>query len=487
MTLPRSGVPAPKLFDTDLNPNILKAKYAVRGRIPAKAEELRKQLIKDPGSLPFKKIINANIGNPQQLDQKPLTFYRRVLALLEDPELIENEEIVNCFPSDVVLRAKKILDATGSVGAYSHSQGVPYVCQSIANYISRRDGYPSNPEDIFLTAGASTAVKYIIDLLSLGPKTGFLIPIPQYPLYTATIALNNTHALPYYLNEDDDWSIDSSELIRVIEDAIAQGIKPRCLVVINPGNPTGAVLKKDSIVKLLDVAAKYGTFIIADEVYQENVYKGEFISVKKVLRELQATDKTGYYDNVQMASLHSTSKGLSGECGQRGGYMELVGINSSVKTQLTKLTSISLCGPVISQALMSLMVNPPKPGEPSYELDHQQRQKVFNDLSTRAHTLYTAFNEMEGVSCRNPMGAMYCFPRFDLPGGAFKAAEKAGLSPDVFYCERLLLETGICTVAGSGFGQAPETWHVRTTFLPPGTDWINYWKVFHADFMKKYR
>jgi len=479
-------IPASRLTPDDLNPYVRAAKYAVRGRIPAKAEELKKQLASDPSSLPFKKVINANIGNPQQLDQQPLSFYRRVLALLEDPQLLTNKAVLNTLPKDVVQRAHELLDCFKSVGAYSNSQGISIARKHVAEYISKRDGYSADPNDIFLTAGASTAVKYLIELLSNGPQTGFLIPIPQYPLYTAAIALNNTTPLPYYLQEEKDWSIDSDEIVSVVEDAISRGITPRCLVVINPGNPTGAILKHEALAKLFHVAAKYGILVIADEVYQENVYKGEFISAKKVLRDLQAQDKTGFYSNVQLASLHSTSKGLSGECGHRGGYMELVGLHSSVKAELLKLASISLCGPVTGQSLVSLMVNPPQKGEESYTLDQQQRKKVYNDLATRAEKLYQSFNEMEGASCRNPMGAMYCFPKFELPEKAIAAAKKQNVTPDTFYSEQLLLNTGICTVPGSGFGQKEGTYHVRTTFLPPGTQWIDDWKKFQVKFMKEF-
>lgn len=478
--------PAPKLTTSDLNPYVRSAKYAVRGRIPAKAEELKKQLASDPSSLPFKKVINANIGNPQQLDQQPLSFYRRVLALIEDPELLSNKTVISTFPKDVVKRAQELLECVKSVGAYSNSQGISVARKHVAEYISKRDGYPSNADDIFLTAGASTAVQYLIQLLSNGPKTGFLIPIPQYPLYTAAIALNNTVPLPYYLQEEQDWSVDSDEIVGVIEKAISQGIKPRCLVVINPGNPTAAILKHEALAKLFQVAAKYGILVIADEVYQENVYRGEFVSAKKVLRDIQTTDKSGFYDNVQLASLHSTSKGLSGECGHRGGYMELVGLDPSVKAELLKLASISLCGPVTGQSLVSLMVNPPHKGEESYDLDQQQRRKVYNDLATRAKKLYESFNEMEGASCRNPMGAMYCFPKLELPEKAIAEAKKQNMTPDTFYAEQLLLNTGICTVPGSGFGQKEGTYHVRTTFLPPGTQWVDDWKKFQSKFMKEF-
>ncbi|KAH3668513.1 hypothetical protein OGAPHI_002267 [Ogataea philodendri] len=482
-----SFVPASRLVDSDLNPNALNAKYAVRGRIPIRAEELRAQLAQDPSSVPFDKIINANIGNPQQLDQKPLTFYRQVLSLLEYPELMDNKAVVDTFPKDLVERAKKMLESIGSVGAYSHSQGVPYLRESVANFISKRDGYKSSPDDIFLTAGASSAVSYLLNLLSLGPQTGFLIPIPQYPLYTASLALNNSTALPYFLNESDDWSIDASSIAKIVQDAKAQGVEARCLVLINPGNPTGAILKPETIADLLAVAAEHGLVVIADEVYQENVFKGEFVSVKKVLSQLKELDRSGKFDKVQLASLHSTSKGVSGECGQRGGYMELVGFEESVRAQLLKLASISLCPPVAGQALVELMINPPTEGQESYELYKKETQAISDALRERSSKLYEAFNTMEGVSCQQPEGAMYLFPSLTLSEKVYAEAAKLGMEPDEYYCAQLLENTGICTVPGSGFGQVEGTWHIRTTFLAPGTAWIEDWKTFHEKFVKQHK
>ncbi|GME84469.1 unnamed protein product [Ambrosiozyma monospora] len=202
--------------------------------------------------------------------------------------------------------------------------------------------------------------------------------------------------------------------------------------------------------------------------------------------ELQSLDKQGIYANVQLASLHSTSKGISGECGQRGGYMELVNFDPSVRAQIMKLASISLCPPVTGQALVELMVNPPKKGDPSYELYEKERTFIFNSLKERSRLLYAAFNEMEGVSCQEPEGAMYCFPNIELSQKVYEAAEKVGMEPDEFYCSELLDNTGICAVPGSGFGQVDGTWHVRTTFLAPGTEWIGAWRDFHAKFVAKY-
>lgn len=485
--------PAESLTVRDLNENVLKAKYAVRGAIPMRAEELQEQLRRDPASLPFDRIVNANIGNPQQLRQKPLSFYRQVLSILQYPEVLEQgeEELIarDVYKRDAIERAKRILkDVGGSVGAYSSSQGVYGIRKTVADFIARRDnGEPAYPEDVFLTAGASAAVSYLLSILCRGQETGVLIPIPQYPLYTASLALNDSHVLPYYLDEESGWSTNPEEIEGVVTGSIENGIRPSVLVVINPGNPTGSVLSVEAIEKIFQVAAKYGIVVIADEVYQENIFAGsEFHSMKKILRKLQR-DHPGIYDNVQLASLHSTSKGVSGECGQRGGYMELTGFTHEIRQVVLKLASISLCPVVTGQALVDLMVSPPKPGDESYEQDRLERETIHEELDRRAALLHDTFNSLEGIECQKPRGAMYLFPQIKLPYKAIQAAQHLEQTPDEFYCQKLLEATGICTVPGSGFGQEPGTYHLRTTFLAPGTEWIKNWEEFHKQFYDEYR
>ncbi|CAR26794.1 hypothetical protein ZYGR_0I00660 [Zygosaccharomyces rouxii] len=485
--------PAEKLGLSEVNENVLKAKYAVRGAIPMLAAELNAKLKKDPHSLPFDNIVSANIGNPQHLKQKPLTFYRQVLSLLQYPGLLEeNEQVLidsKLYQKDAIARARRLLNDIGSsVGAYSTSQGIQGIRETVAQFITERDGgEKAYAEDIFLTAGASSAVSYLLSILCKGQETGVLIPIPQYPLYTASLALNNSHPLPYYLDEKSGWSTNPTEIEDVVNNAIEQNIKPSVLVVINPGNPTGAVLSEEDISQIFAIAAKYGIVVIADEVYQENVFDGaEFHSMKKILRKLQKSNP-GVFDNVQLASLHSTSKGVSGECGQRGGYMEITGFNNDIRQVILKLASISLCPVVTGQALVDLMVSPPKPGDESYELDQQERKSIHEALAERAGKLHATFNSLEGIECQKPEGAMYLFPRLLLPFKAIQSAEHEGMTPDAFYCKKLLEATGICTVPGSGFGQEPGTYHLRTTFLAPGTEWIERWENFHKAFYEEYR
>jgi alanine transaminase len=124
-----------------INPNVRAAKYAVRGELAVKSEEYKAALAKGDTSLPFSQIINANIGNPQQLDQKPITFFRQVLSLLENPQLLEKEDVLLNhlgYKTDVVERAKWLLKHVGSVGAYSASSGVPAIKESIAKFLESK-------------------------------------------------------------------------------------------------------------------------------------------------------------------------------------------------------------------------------------------------------------------------------------------------------------------------------------------------------------
>ena len=264
-----------------------------------------------------------------------------------------------------------------------------------------RDGYPSDPASIYLSAGASSGVNTLLHIICSSPKTGILVPMPQYPLYTATLSVLDARAVPYYLEESKGWSTDMDTIRDAHKKAVSEGTDVRAIVIINPGNPTGASLPQEDIKKVIGFAAEEKLMVMADEVYQTNVFKGQFHSFKQTLRELQK-QSPGKYDNVELASLHSISKGMVGECGHRGGYFELVGFDPEVAAQIYKFISIMLCPPVIGQCLVEMMVNPPKQGDPSYELYIQEYDAIFDGLKQRAHALYKAFLEMEGVECEEP-------------------------------------------------------------------------------------
>lgn len=426
---------------------------------------------------PFDRLVFCNIGNPQELQQAPITFFRQVMALVTYPQLLDASagggELSNVFPADAIARARRYMATIpGGSGAYSNSQGIEVVRQEVADFITRRDGLaaPANAADVFLTDGASPAVQMLIRAMLRGPDDCILIPIPQYPLYSASIALYGGSYQGYYMNEQAGWGLDVQELHKALAKARAAGKTVRSIAVINPGNPTGGVLTEANIREILSFAAAEKLVVLADEVYQENIWGAKaFKSFRSVAVEMGLVDPANTHANkgVQLASFHSVSKGFTGECGRRGGYMELLGFDDSVRAELYKLASVSLCANVSGQIMMGLQSNPPKAGEASFERYAAERDGIQSSLKRRAVKLVAALNRLEGVSCQAPEGALYVFPTITLPPKAVAAASAAGKPADTFYCLALLDATGLVVVPGSGFGQADGTWHFRSTILPP--------------------
>lgn len=476
-----------------VNPNIVEMEYAVRGPIPQRAAALEREGMT---------IIACNIGNPQALGQRPITFYREVLSLLESPGRIEREWRLKAlfasnrasfegvaeddFTSDYVLAlCEEMLSKLGTgMGAYTESKGPLFIREAIAEYIDARDevatsGPPrrmkSDPESIFLTNGASEGVRHVIEMLLADSRDGIMTPVPLYPLYSATIKKVGGVQVNYFPEEEAGWALEKSMLQEAFQDATARGVTVKAIVVINPANPTGAVLPRQNVMDVVDFAEEHELAIIADEVYQHNLYGATFVSFASAVGDRK----------IPLCSLHSTSKGFYGECGQRGGYLEVrnapqvAGTDLSFTDVLLKQASVALCSNTAGQALMFLMVSPPEEGSEPYEQFVREKETVLSDLFAKAEMIREAFKQMDGVECFGKTGAMYLFPRLSkLPPGA----------DDFDYCMKLLESTGLCTVNGSGFGQREGTHHLRIAFLPSKEllgEVLPRWITFHNEYVNR--
>jgi len=235
------------------------------------------------------------------------------------------------------------------------------------------------------------------------------------------------------------------------------------MVVINPNNPTGTILSTESMDSIIKFAFENGLVIIADEVYQFNTHaEKKFISFKKQICASEAP-----YNQTALISINSISKGYTGECGVRGGYMEYHNISDDVMKQIYKMRdacSINVAG----QIAMEVMCNPPDYTTASKETADKyaaEKQAICTMLATKAKLVVNTLNSIKGIKCQPIEGAMYALPRVFLTPSAISAAEKEGLSPDEFFCLKMLESTGIITVPGNGFGQAPGTYHFRMSLL----------------------
>jgi len=441
------------MHTVSVNPHVLRMEYAVRGPIPQRAAEMQAQ---------GRSTIPCNIGNPQALGQQPISYYRQVLSLVEDPMRLERERATGSVPADVLDEATAILErARTGAGAYTESAGFRFVREAVARFIDARDqaepgsARAADPDAIFLTDGASGGAAYVLEALIRGPEDGILIPIPQYPLYSATIARCGGTQVSYYPDEDRGWTVSRDAILEPLEAAERAGVQVKAIVVINPGNPTGAILDETSMQQVVELAREHGLAIIADEVYQENTYGHDWVSFASILGDAR---------DVPLLSLHSVSKGFYGECGHRGGYLELrnparvEGTDLSFTDVILKQASVNLCPNTVGQILTYLMVSGPREATGTRRIYEQERQQVLDDLHAKATLIRSFFSEMSGVECFGRIGAMYLFPRLGpLPAG----------TGDFEYCMRLLEETGLCTVNGAGFGQRQGTHHLRIAFLPP--------------------
>lgn len=133
----------------------------------------------------------------------------------------------------------------------------------------------------------------------------------------------------------------------------------------------------------------------------------------------------------------------TGECGMRGGYVELINLDPIVRQMYEKLISAQLCPTTLGQAALDVIVNPPKKGEPSYERWHTEKMNVLASLKERAQLAFDSFNSFDGMSCNTVQGAMYAFPQIRFPPKAIEAAKQAGQPADIFYAFQLLEETGM--------------------------------------------
>lgn len=136
-------------------------------------------------------------------------------------------------------------------------------------------------------------------------------------------------------------------------------------------------------------------------------------------------------------------------------------MDPEVKSILLATAAAKLCPTVLGQAVVSCAVDPPADNDPSYPEYLREKEEILNGLGERARLVTEAFNSMPGISCAPVLGAMYAFPKLQLPPGVVTAAARVGQEPDVFYALELLEETGICVVPGSGIGQLPGTYHFR--------------------------
>jgi len=309
---------------------------------------------------------------------------------------------------------------------YAPSEGLLELREAIAKK-EKDKGLAVTSDDILVTNGISEGLDMVISsIVEEGDEV--LLPGPYYPPYASYVRLHG--GIPVEFAVD---MINSTPDIDDIRSKITSKTVAICL--ISPNNPTGVVFNEKALKELVDVANENDLYIICDEIYDQIVYDEKFVGIGKVARNSPVILLNGF------SKVHLMT-------GWRIGY---IAFNNSpqleqIREVLPKLARVRICSnlPVQHAAIESLR------GPQEYV------SEFVSELKKRRDLVVKRLNSMPGLSCSNPKGAFYAFPKI----------EHNKYDSDKEFVMELLNSKGVLTVHGSGFGTKYGSGHFRLVFLP---------------------
>ena len=373
--------------------------YDIRGPVLDKARQMEEE---------GQKIIKLNIGNIAAFGLQP-------------PDEIVQDMIRN------------LPDAAG----YTDSKGLFAPRKAVVHYCQEKGISGVTVDDVYLGNGASELIVMALNaLLDNGDEV--LLPAPDYPLYTAAVALSGGQPVHYLCDESNGWYPDL--------DDIRAKITPhtKAIVVINPNNPTGALYPKDLLQGLVEIARQHQLIVLADEIYDKTLYDGEV-----------HTSIASLSDDVLTLTFNGLSKNYR-SCGYRAGWMVVSGDKrhaSDYITGLNMLASMRLCANTPGQLAIQTALG-----------GYQSIKDLVapgGRLARQRDLAYELLSQIPGVSVVKPKAALYMFPRLD--------PKIYPIEDDQRFAYELLAEEKVLIVQGTGFNwKSPD--HFRLVFLPNTDD-----------------
>jgi len=373
--------------------------YDIRGPVLKEAQRLEEE---------GHTVLKLNIGNPA-----PWGF--------SAPEEIIRDVIHNIPESQGYSDAKGIYSARKAVMQYTQQIGIKGV----------------DIEDIYIGNGVSELVVMAMQAL-LNDGDEVLIPAPDFPLWSAAVNLCGGRPVHYLCDEAADWQPDLADIRSKITP------QTKALVVINPNNPTGAVYEKAMLESLIGIAREFDLVVLADEIYDKITYDdAPYIPMASMADDLLMITMSGLSKSYRVAGFRTGWMIVSGAKSRAQDYIEGLDI----------LSSMRLCSNVPTQHAIQTALG----GYQSiYDLTspggrlHEQR-----DLAWRL------LNDIDGITCVKPRGALYLFPKIDT--------KKFNIKDDERFVLDLLIEEKVLVVQGTGFNW-PKPDHFRVVFLPREED-----------------
>jgi len=369
--------------------------YDIRGQIAAEARRLE-----DEGH----KILKLNIGNPA-----PFGF---------------------AAPDDIL---KDVIHNLPTAQGYCESKGIYSARVAVMQYFQQQGISDVSVEDIFIGNGVSELIVMAMQAL-LNNDDEVLIPAPDYPLWTASVALSGGKAIHYRCNEENHWFPDLEDMANKITD------KTKAIVLINPNNPTGAVYSEEVLIGIIELARQHELIIFSDEIYDKILYdQASHIPTASLAQDVLIITMGGLSKNYRIAGFRAGWMVLSGPKLHAEDYLE--GLNM--------LASMRLCANVPCQHAIQTALG-----------GYQSINELIKDdgrLIKQRNLAHKMINDIDGLSCNPAMGALYLFVKVDQEKFNIKDDEKMIL--DLLKQEKILL------VHGRAFN-ITETNYFRLVFLP---------------------
>ena len=383
------------MFEVKKSNKLQNVCYEIRGEVMREAKRLEED---------GHRILKLNIGNPS-----PFGF--------DVPEEIQQDVIRN------------LPDAQG----YSDSKGLFSARKAVQHYAQQLRIPGVDIEDIYLGNGVSELIVMAMQAL-LNTNDEVLIPSPDYPLWTAAVTLSSGKAVHYRCDEKADWFPDIDDIRSKITS------RTRALVIINPNNPTGAVYSRELLEQIVEIAREHRLILLSDEIYDKILYdQAQHIPIASLAEDLLVLTFNGLSKNYRAAGYRSGWMILSGTKYHATDFIE--GLNI--------LASMRLCANVPAQLAIQTSLG----GYQSID----DLVRPGGRLYEQRETAWRMLNDIPGVSCVKPMGALYMFPRLDPKHHPIVNDERMILD--------LLRQEKIQLVQGSGFN-LDDHQHFRLVFLP---------------------
>jgi alanine-synthesizing transaminase len=307
----------------------------------------------------------------------------------------------------------------------------------VVHYTQEKGIHGVTVDDVYLGNGVSELIAMSMNAL-LDDGDEVLIPAPDYPLYTAVVALSGGTPRHYLCDEQSGWMPDLADIRAKITP------RTRALVIINPNNPTGALYPESLLQELVEIARQHELIVFADEIYDKTLYDGE-----------THTSIASLADDVLCLTFNGLSKNYR-SCGYRAGWMVVSGDKRPAQDYIEGLNML---------ASMRLCANTPGQLAIQTALGGYQSIKDLvvpgGRLCRQRDMAYELLTQIPGVSVVKPKAALYMFPRLD--------PKLYPIADDQQFAYEMLAEEKVLIVQGTGFNWIMPD-HFRLVFLPNSDD-----------------